>query len=364
MGAVRPCWPSILVGFAVLAGAPELSAQEAELPLTLEWAAPPGCSSRAQILRQVASMLVGTATPVKALAVRATAERMAGGRWSVSLIAEGQGEPGRRRFEAESCQAAADATALIVALLIDPSRAPGALPAPGREATTAGGGEVPGVPTGSPAETPPGPGEPPPPFAEKPVAPAASPPPPAPSPVARPPRSPPGILAVRLAVGGDTGTLSPANVGGEVAVSATLRRVRFEVAGSYWAPHTARLAANTQEGATLGQQTLGLRIAYAAPYRQLTLAPLVGAELDWVSAAGFGGTQHGNQSAHLVGVDFGGTAAWWVWRRLALSLTLEGVVLASRPSFVATTGGATTGTVQQASPVVGRTFLGIEVLFF
>jgi hypothetical protein len=362
VGAVLARWPSILVGFAVLAAAPELLAQETELPLTLDWAAPPGCSSREQILREVASMLVGTAAPVKALAVRATAERMAGGRWSVSLIAEGQGEPGRRRFEAESCQAAADATALIVALLIDPSRAPGALQAPGPGAPTAGGGEAPGVPAGLPGETPPGRGEPPP-FAEKRVAPA-TPPAPAPSPVAPPTRSLPGILAARIAVGGDTGTISSANVGGEVAVSATVRRVRFEVAGSYWAPHTARLASNGQEGAKLGQQTLGLRIAYVARYRQLALAPFVGAELDWVSAAGFGGTQHGNQSAHLVGVDFGGTAAWWVWRRLALSLTLEGVVLASRPSFVATTGGAPTGTVQQASAVVGRTFLGIEVLFF
>jgi hypothetical protein len=362
VGEVRARWPSILVGFAVLAGARELSAQESELPVTLEWVAPEGCSSRAQILRQVASMLEGTATPVKALSVRATAERMEGGRWSVSLIAEGQGEPGRRRFEAESCQAAADATALIVALLIDPSRAPGVLPAPAAGAPTTGGGETPGLPVEPPGGAPPGSAEGPP-SAEKRVAPAMS-PPPTPSPVAGPARSLPGILAARLAVGGDTGTISSANLGGEVAVSATLRRVRFEVAGSYWAPHTARLAANTEEGAKLGLQTLGLRIAYVARYRQLTLAPFVGAELDWMSAAGFGGTGHDNQRAQLVGVDVGGTAAWWFWRRLALSLTLEGVVLASRPSFVATAGGVPIGTVQQPSPVVGRTFLGVEVLFF
>jgi hypothetical protein len=160
------------------------------------------------------------------------------------------------------------------------------------------------------------------------------------------------------------GTVSSANLGGDLAVTTTLRHLRLEVAGTYWASTTATPAGHSGEGAGLELATLALRGAYLfTPLDKVNLGPLVGVEGDRVSAAGFGGVQHSDRTAIWAAVDFGAAASWWISQRFALSLALEGVAPTSRPSFVALTPPASTLMIQQASRVIFRSFFGVECRF-
>ncbi len=310
-------------------------------PLSLDWSAPPECSERERILSQVRAILGPTPPARERIEVQAEARPTPGGRWTVRLVVKGEGQ---RELQAESCEAAADATALILALMIDPTRAAAAPPAP--------------APTPAPRTPSPAPAPAPAPPAPSP-APAPAPPAPSPAP------APVGLLGIRASVGGDLGTLSPANIGGELALFTTLRRVRLELAGTYWATATATASARPSEGADLGLATVAGRAGYLFAVRRLTLAPLVGVEGDVLRGAGFGGIGQAHQNAFLAAVVVGAMASYPVWWRLSVTLTVEGVVPLARPAFVVDLpSGAAEFTIERPGPVLGRAFLGVEGRIF
>jgi hypothetical protein len=85
-----------------------------------------------------------------------------------------------------------------------------------------------------------------------------------------------------------------------------------------------------------------------------------------VTGAGFGGAQDLPQTALWAAVDAGGMVAWSLGGRFSLSLTLEGMVPTSRPPFVALEPPPSPPSIvlQRVSPVIGRSFLGVECRFF
>jgi hypothetical protein len=85
----------------------------------LDWRAPPGCSSREQVLDEVAR-LVAT-LPAKPLRARAIVTREAS-QLRVNIELAGAAE-GLRTLRARSCESVARATALIIALAVDPQAA-------------------------------------------------------------------------------------------------------------------------------------------------------------------------------------------------------------------------------------------------
>ena len=104
-----PAIAALLVGRAALAAS----------PAELDWQAPAGCPSRDEVLSQV-SRLVATA-PTEPLVVRA---RVRGKGESFEVVIEIQGfAHGVRKLRAHSCESLARATALIIALAIDPQAA-------------------------------------------------------------------------------------------------------------------------------------------------------------------------------------------------------------------------------------------------
>jgi hypothetical protein len=314
-------------------------------PLTLDWLAPAGCPSREHVVERVNVILGRSTKPRGALTVRAIAAQSPSGKWRVRLAVDREGSSGSREFEAESCEAAADATALIVSLMIDPTAVAGAADADNAS---------------DPEKTiaPPPPAKPPPPDDSSPPEPAVP---------SAPPARPP-LFAVRASLAGDVGTFSPASIGGELLLGVALRRLRFELAGSYWVTSKATVPGSSAEGAWLELATLGARAAYVFPARDLALAPLVGVEGDQMSATGFGGTSHQTQTASWVAVALGATGSWSpipTFHAVALSLTLEAVVAVQKlPRFVATESGGTDRTVQEPFQIAGRAFLGVEYLFF
>jgi hypothetical protein len=105
---------------------------------TFAWTAPDGCPSADELRVEIDKLLGETAQArlrehldVKAVVAHDTA-------WTVAIATRSPSSTGQRTLEATTCQGLANATALIVALAIDPDavaahggRAPGLVPTPG-----------------------------------------------------------------------------------------------------------------------------------------------------------------------------------------------------------------------------------------
>jgi hypothetical protein len=93
-----------------------------QLPVDLTWQGPDTCSGAESTLAEIRGMLGN-----KALADRATraiiavvAQQVDGGKWSVQVTTTSGDSGGERTLQAESCDEARRAVALLVALMIDP----------------------------------------------------------------------------------------------------------------------------------------------------------------------------------------------------------------------------------------------------
>lgn len=112
-----------LLGAGMLCGAllarPQSVAAEPSGTFRFSWAAPEDCPSQPQVQAEIAR-LVGGNLQLHEGDLEAKATVSHGPSWAANLTTQYAGQAGRRTIEAPSCQAAADAVALILALLIDP----------------------------------------------------------------------------------------------------------------------------------------------------------------------------------------------------------------------------------------------------
>ena len=138
---VRPRLPSSLFGLLGMVSSALLvesrpAGAEPSAAFRFDWNAPEECLSQQQVQAEIAR-LVGGAIQLHEGALEAKATVSHGPLWSADLITQHAGQTGRRRIEAPSCRAAADAVALIVALLIDPDAVVANAQAPAPEAPSA-----------------------------------------------------------------------------------------------------------------------------------------------------------------------------------------------------------------------------------
>ena len=199
-------------------------------PLELTWTAPPECPRAADVEAEVARIVGRTSGPRKRVSARAAVERTPRGAYKVTIETLADDAPGHRAFEAESCRAAADASALILAITVNPEVS---APEPVLPPSTATATPTPTA-TATATATP------------TPTATA--------TPTALPPFSRAFALGASLAA--DTGTLPSLALGAELSVAYLPGDARIEVAGTYWAPQTATAPTPAREGADL--QLLGL----------------------------------------------------------------------------------------------------------
>jgi len=88
-------------------------------PVELIWNAPPGCSDSAAILKQVTALRGGRSASAEHLMATANVTLDPSGVWSLQIATTfADGTRGERQIQAESCKAAADATASILALAL------------------------------------------------------------------------------------------------------------------------------------------------------------------------------------------------------------------------------------------------------
>jgi hypothetical protein len=113
---------SVGLGLALAGTTGRASANgEASEAFALTWDAPPECPPQSRVKSEVARLLGGSIPAPQGGVVEARAAVAKEKEWSVQLTTRTGDQIGRRAIQAASCQDLADATALIVALMIDPA---------------------------------------------------------------------------------------------------------------------------------------------------------------------------------------------------------------------------------------------------
>jgi hypothetical protein len=332
------------------ASVPELVSPGAEA-VVLEWDAPGSCPDAAAVRRALAGYLGEAPSAEAGAAVRAVArvsER--GGGYRLSLRTETPSGVTTRQTTASDCTVLVDATAVIVAIAVDPST------------MLARGAAAPEPVAVEPAVEP-GPVEPEPePVAAEPVAESAAEPvvEPAVEPVPPTPPEPRVRFGMRVGGGVDVGVLPGLAGGVRLAGAAFGRGWRAELRGDSWFPRT-----------TIVQDGIGGRVSLVSLGARGCGVPAVArVGLEFPLCAGLeAGAMRGDpvgdriaspQSSRRpwLAADASAGLAWAPRRFIALVLQAELVVPILRAGF-------RVGEVEvhRVGPVAGRGLLGLEARF-
>jgi hypothetical protein len=293
-------------------------------PLRLTWTAPAGCPSSDDVRRAVLQSGGAEAASGPMLEADAQVEQRAtasGNTWTVHLRTRRGSTTGEREIEAATCNGAAEATAIVLALAF--------------------------------------------------VTPAATPPEETPASV-RVPDAPPKANSTRrvipddahaIALGasltGDASTLPALALGGEVSLAWTPDRLRVELDARRFAPQS-RGVAGFESGARFTMTSVGGRGCWAALRTStLDLAPCVGADARLLSAPGYGADTSYAASAAWAAVAGGALGRLSVASWLALRTRIEAEAPLSRPTFVVENEGF----VHKPASVGLAASFGVELLF-
>jgi hypothetical protein len=343
---------------------------------SLSWQAPASCPDEAHVRHAVEQLLGEGPPPPAHVSARAVVEQTASGHWNVRLTTVRDGASGERVVESESCQSLADATALILALTIDPervaARAPGAsaaasssVAAPTPALTSPSASAPASAPASVSASVPPPP--PPPPSAVPTTAPSAA--PPVESSSTRQGAPGPTLFALFAQVGGDVGTLPRAAfaIGGGVAL--TLGRFRVEGYGTYLPPQATYAATLQSLGTNVDLLAGGLRGCFFPLVGSLEAGGCAGLELGELHGHGFGPSLPNRYYSFTpsdagglwVAPTLSGRISWRIARAFALVFDVGILVPVQRDTFVIDNlGGAA---LHEPGPVEGRASIGPEVRF-
>lgn len=305
---------------------------------TIEWAAPPGCPRPEYVTARIVALLGEGSDRSRSIDARARVERE-GSVWRVSLTLRDGDAAGTRMLDAESCLAAADATALIVALAIDPSRVAQAESRVASAESTAAldGGAVPDDDARATEDAAPSI------AADADLHPArnvASFVPPA-SPAALGPQvvdqTPAAMDPARIALAAglvfDDGTLPSPSFGMGGALAWTPHPLRLELAGAYFPTRRSQLDATPTRGGDFSLVAGALRGCYELTSGRVTLAPCGGAELAWMRAQGFGVDVPLGADGVWASVVAGALAEVPLTPTFGVRTQLDGVFPLSRPRF-------------------------------
>lgn len=280
-------------------------------PVELTWAAPEGCPARPYVLERIQKLLGTTPLAETRLKADGRVSLPEAGLWRVHLAVVGHGTDGERELTADTCERLADATALVLALAVDPEA-----------------------------------------LARRPVASTKS----------SPPSEESGTtigLALRPLLAGDLGTLPFPGTGIGAAVALLIGRARVELSGAYWFLQRVERVVGEGVGGSFQLVSGGLRGCFSPKQGTLELGACAGFEAGPLLGAGIGLADSGRgQSlwAAILGGAGAGLHLSHVWSLRADA----GVGYAPlRPRFVA----EGLGTIQESSPMVGRAQLGVEARF-
>jgi hypothetical protein len=364
---------ALLAGVAI----PSLlhSARADEAAWSLVWEAPAGCPSEANVRDAVAQLLGTGGPPPASVSARAVVQRTSSDHWIVQLTTVREGARGERVVEATSCPSLASATALIVALTIDPERVAANSPPSGAASSTlpsatpvstAAASTVAPLPSASASTPPPAPPPPSSSAVPAPVPRAVSSPPPARAPA--PARDEgPRRFALLLEGMGDVGSLPSVSDGISASLAVTFDALRLEVFGSHLFAQPFYAASLPSIGSNLDLWSGGLRGCYLPDQGVLALGACAGLEAGQLQGNGFGSLRGpyqtftpASQGGLWIAPVAGGRLAWRIAPYFSLVIDLGIAVPLQRDTF--DIDGAS-GATHQASPVVARGAAGPELRF-
>jgi hypothetical protein len=337
---------------------------------TLSWQAPAECPDEGHVRRAVEQLLGEGPPPPAHVSARAIVEHTASGHWNVRLTTVRDGATGERVVESDSCQSLADATALIVALTIDPERV--AARAPGVSSAPAASTVAPAAPPASAAAPAAASASP---SVSAPTAPTAS---PSAAPAREAPPTPPAaatgptLFALFAQVGGDVGTLPRAAFAVSAGGALTLGAFRVEGYGTYLPPQATYPTALPSLGTNIHLLAGGLRGCFLPLRGSVEAGGCAGLELGDLRGQGFGALPNRQQVFHpangggpWVAPTLSGRASWRIARSFALVLDVGLVVPLERDAFQFQFDNPNAAPVglHQAGPVEGRAAIGPEVRF-
>jgi hypothetical protein len=318
----------LAISFASVCCVTDASAQAAP-QLTLTWKAPSECTSEADVRMRVDRILGANATPRENVDARVNVWKN-GETFRAEMQLFSAGQTSTRHVDDASCDALADAVALIVALTVNPEAvAPKREPAPAKSAPAPRAAAAPVTP----------------PPEKKSDA----------QPERRAPRHPVYVGAALML---DTATLAALAVGAEISAGYNPRHVAAEAFGTWLSAEDAHLAAGSTQGASEFSFGAGARGCWEIFDAAFDIGPCGGAELSGIFASGFNAARSGDTSVALFRALVGGRAKLR-FSRFALRLDAEAAIPFTRPSFVIDDAG----TVQHVSPATLRATFGAEAHF-
>jgi hypothetical protein len=333
------------VAAGLVSAAARAGASDSAGLVALEWVAPDGCPDRAYVEREVDRLLgdvIAEGGPY--LRARAEIRQEQSGLWHIELRTTGRQGPGYRTVAAESCVALADATALILALAIDPDRV-----AANRSTKTS-----PPRASSQPA------------TADAPTASSSNAAPAVPPAPERSASRSPSPRAARFSVAAlavsDTGTLptAAAGVAARVAVIPTaLPFLRIELgAGLFLDEETTNPPARS---ATFSLRTFDAGGCVVTQAARLEVGACAHVELEWISAAGLYESVPSRGDADWVVLGARATLAYPLSPAWAVRGDLGAGLGLSRPEFQS--AGAEQGLIHRPARYTGRGELGLELRF-
>lgn len=324
--AIRGLWTLPLACFAALEPGHAVAAPIGGPPLELEWSAPSGCPSEEEVKLSIARRVQRVPPGPDALAVRVRVDSPVDGIWKGVVETRSGAATGTRTLEAESCRALAESTALIVALMLDPTHALGD-PAP----------RAPTAPDRAERSTV----------------------------VARPTRAAPRRVHALLGahVDGSAGVLPSPAYGAGIMAGVALSASTVEVSVSFW-PRRRRALPGVAPaaGANVALLAASVSLCPGAPVGPVELGGCAVAALGRFDAEGFGLEGDVAARTRWLAVGAGAFGRLRVTHRLALSVRLGVLRALDRPRFVARLAG-TEQLVYQPSPASAQGLVGGEVRF-
>jgi hypothetical protein len=317
--------------------------------LDLEWSAPEGCPNAAD-LRASIQQLLGPAPGPNAnlnVSVSASASREESGHWLGTLETRSGPNTGKRVLRAESCQAVAGATALIVALMIDPDAVVAHQAANAQQQATE-----------SPSK-----------LAAQPTTPSANPPS-----MGREQSNPLDVEAPRTqsqvqylmgpAMALDLGNMPSLAFGVGGRVGLMLRGITFEMGLLDWLKSEASIPGVTPAtGGTFRFLTLMLSACPSAAATKVDYGFCIDAEYDRMSAEGFGVNAPYRNSFQWLAIGGSALGRLHLGQRFGIPLRIGALVPLAHPIFRLNGISQEQGRVHRPADLVGRVMLGVDLIF-
>jgi hypothetical protein len=283
--------------------------------LELDWDAPNGCPSKEVVRGRIDELLQGPPTIRTVVFARAT--RVGAHDWRMVVATRVGSASGERTLRASSCRELADATALVVALAIDPERvAAYEAHASGERSDASAAPPSPGVDAAPPPEA---------------AAARSSSVEPPPAPKAH--TAPPSVFVGERTVIGLG--VAPGIAGGASLVLGWERGPwQLDLAGAAWSPRRQSLDGAPSVGGRFTSYEGALRACVRIAQAKAQPFACAGAEVALLEARGYGVDHPSSSARSWIGPSAGLAFAWAFAPSWRLALDVSGAVPLMRPPFV------------------------------